>query len=241
MRSRRPASPGVLVLLAGLTLAACGATPAPIERPVVPSVPTPSNASRASLQPTATSVVVESLAPAESAHVTKPSDPPPDPTEDPGTAGPGCGSGRAGLFAHNDEVPEALQFGGATVEFINVSVSMRNGTYDTSDSIPGGIGLKPDATAVVVRPGDRIVLRARGVTLGALQARVVLWRSVEFEAGMASLLGDPVELSWRLRSDGSLSIVAPDAIGDYALELIPGWTGTRIEGEGVAYSRIKVR
>jgi len=145
------------------------------------------------------------------------------------------------LFAHNAEVPQSLQFGAATIEFTNVSVSMRNGTYDTSDSIPGGIGLARDEAAVVVRPGDRIVLRARGVTLGAVQARVIPWRNVEFEGGMASLPGNPVELGWRPRSDGSLSIAAPGAIGDYAVELLPGWSATCIEGGGVAYSRIKVR
>lgn len=241
MRSTRPPGIGALVFVAGLSLVACVATPQSIVGSPVPSGPTPSSVPTAPLRPATSSVAVESSSPNDSPQPTNPPIPTPDPTEDSGTAGPGCGTGRAGLFAHNDEVPATLQFGGATIEFTNVSVSMRNGSYDTSDSIPGGIGLAPDETAVVVRPGDRIVLRAAGVTLGAVQARVIPWRSVEFEGDLASLLGDPVELSWRLRSDGSLLIAAPEAIGDYAVALSPGWTGTCIEGGGVAYSRIKVR
>lgn len=231
----------VLVLVTGFSLSACISTTAPIVESGASPAFTASIGPSALTGAVAAPVAVQSVPPTTAPPATNPPDPTPEPTEDPGTAGPGCGTGRAGLFAHNDEVPATLRFGGATIEFINTSVSMRNGTYDASDSIPGGIGLTPDEIAVVVGPGDRIILRATGLTLGAVQARVVLWRNVDFEAGMASLRGDPVELGWRRRSDGSLSISAPAAIGDYAVELSPGWTGTCIEGGGVAYSRIKVR
>jgi hypothetical protein len=167
--------------------------------------------------------------------------PAPEPTPDPGAAGPGCGTGRAGLFAHRDEVPETLQFGHATIEFTNVSVSMRNGTYDASDSVPGGIGLTRDEIAVVVGPGDHIVLRAAGVSLSATSAQVVPWRTVEFSGGLASSPADRSDLPWRVRGDGSLSISAPRASGDYAIELGPVWAGDCIAGSGLAYGRIKVR
>lgn len=36
-------------------------------------------------------------------------------------------------------------------------------------------------------------------------------------------------------------VAAPDARGDYAVEFVPVWTGTCIEGGGIAYGRIKVR
>ncbi|MBA2718993.1 MAG: hypothetical protein H0U52_07105 [Chloroflexi bacterium] len=230
---------GVLVLVSGFSLSACISTTAPIVEPATPSAVTPSIVPSASTGALATPVAVESVAPT-TAPSANPSDPTPEPSEDLGSAGPRCGTGRAGLFAHNDEVPRTLRFGGATIEFTNVSVSMRNGTYDTSDSVPGGIGLTPDEIAVVVDSGDRIVLRAVGVVLTSSAARVVPWRQVKFD-GLATLRGDPIDLSWRLRDDGSASIAAPTDAGDYAFEVSPSWTGTCIAGGGLAYGRIKVR
>lgn len=172
-----------------------------------------------------------------------PSAPAEEPSEEPmsGTAGPGCGTGQLGLFSHRDEVPEVLRFGGATIEFTGASVSMRNGTYDASDSIPGGIGLSPDEIAVVVGPGERIILRAVGLTLDTPQARAYPWGDVDFDGGLASMRGHPIELAWRRRSDGSLSVAAPEVSGDYAVEFVPRWAGTCLAGDGVAYGRIKVR
>lgn len=157
-----------------------------------------------------------------------------------GTAGPGCGTGAKGYFAHFDEVPKTIQFGGATIEYTIVSVSLRNGTYAASDSVPGWIGLTPTESAVVVGPGDHIVLRAKGLTLTATSARVVPWKTLTFENGPFSA-ADWVELAWRHRADGSLSISAPAKVGDYAVEFGPGWTGTCVAGSGLAYGRIKVR
>ena len=242
MHTTRPFGLGALVLLTGLVVAACVATTAPIEGSATASVSSPRIVPSGSARPVTTPAFVVTVPPTEAPTAASQAAPAPEPSEDQvGTAGPGCGTGQAGLFAHNDEVPKTLQFGGATLEFVSVSVSMRNGTYDTSDSVPGGIGLTPDEIAVVVGPGDRIVLRAAGTTLHATQARVVPWRSVHFEGGLASLGGDPIELAWRPRGDGSLSVAAPDANGDYAVEFFPRWTGTCIEGDGIAYSRIKVR
>jgi hypothetical protein len=169
-------------------------------------------------------------------------EPTPDATEEmTGTAGPGCGTGQAGLIAHGDEVPETLQFGRATIEFTNASVSMRNGTYDAADQVPGGIGLAPNEIAVVVGPGDHIILRAVNLTLDATTASVVPWSTVSFASGLGFSSADRVDLAWRVRTDGSLSISAPVAVGDYEVDFGPSWTGACIAGSGVAYGRIKVR
>ena len=48
---------------------------------------------------------------------------PPDTIE--GTAGPGCGTGHAGLLAHRDEVPATLHFGGASIEFRTAMLALR--------------------------------------------------------------------------------------------------------------------
>ena len=61
------------------------------------------------------------------------------------------------------------------------SVAMRNGTYRRDDSVPGGLGLTPDELAVVVDPGDHILLRAKGADADRhLDAGVVPWATVDF-------------------------------------------------------------
>ncbi|MEA2519284.1 MAG: hypothetical protein QOF49_1364 [Chloroflexota bacterium] len=240
MHPTRPLGPILMIVLAGSGLVGCvrAATVAESPPPLPPAVIV---AASASIRPAGSIGVAASVSPSETPVATASPVPSADPTDESGTAGPGCGTGQAGVLAHNGEIPAMLRFGAATIEFTNISVSMHDRTYDASDSIPGGLGLTANEIAVVVRRGDRIVLRADGVILTATQARAVPWRNVDFEGGLASLRGDPVELAWRRRADGSLSISAPDETGDFAVELSPGWTGRCIEGGGVAYSRIKVR
>lgn len=227
-----------LLLIAGCGGPAIGSV-APVELPSAAASKVTAIASPGPSPAPASSAPASSVAPSYAPPSDTPA-PTPEPTIDPGTAGPGCGTGQAGVFAHLSEVPTTLQFGRATIEFTNISVSMRNGTYDASDSVPGGIGLTPDEIEVVVGPGDHIILRAAGVTLTATGARVVPWSTVEFSGGLASSGADPVDLPWQVRNDGSLSISAPGKAGDYEVELGPGWTGACISGSGVAYGRIKV-
>jgi len=157
------------------------------------------------------------------------------------TGGPdGCGTGQLGFFSHRDEIPPTLHFGGATIEFTTVEVALRNGTYGADDVIPGGVGLSEDEIAVKVSPGTHVLLSGAGLTLTGVQANVVSWQSVSFEAGLGSSAESAVDLVWRLRSDGRISISAPTEPGDYMVYLGVGWQSTCTEGGGVAYSRIKV-
>ena len=231
---------GLAASLAGLSLGACAVPVAPSAAPSTVAglaSPSPSPSDAPSGSPAAVSPSTGPDSPASDPSA----DPTPELSDDPGTAGPGCGTGRAGLFAHNDEVPDAIRFGGATLEYTSVSVSLRNGTYDASDSVPGGLGLTPDEIAVVVGPGDHILLRAAGLTLTATSAQFVPWSTVSFDSGLAFSSAARRDLPWRVRPDGSLSVSAPSKVGDYEVEFGPGWIGTCIAGSGLAYGRVKVR
>jgi hypothetical protein len=118
---------------------------------------------------------------------------------------------------------------------------MRDGSWPVDDVIPGGVGLTADEIAVVVGPGDHIILRGPGITLVDTQASASAWSQVTFSGGLASLGGPKTALDWRLRSDGSLSISAPTTTGDWAVEFLPQWQGDCLKGNGTAYARIKVR
>jgi hypothetical protein len=157
-----------------------------------------------------------------------------------GTAGPGCGTGQKGLFAHRAEVPGVLHFGGATIEFATAHIAMINGTYSADDTIPAGIGLVPKEIAVKVERGTRIRLRGDGMTLTDVDARVVPWSDVTFAGGMAGWSVEPTALKTVVRADGSISVSAPEEPGDYAVQFSPRWHTGCLEGDGSAYSRIKV-
>jgi hypothetical protein len=225
-------------MIAALVVGACSVS-SPPGSPVAPVV---SRASAAVAQPS------QSVEPSSSADPAPSSSPEPsavvsgpEPTETiDGTAGPGCGTGRAGLLAHRDEVPGVLHFGGATIDFTTALMSLRNGTYDAGDSIPGGLGLTPDEIAVKVGPAAHIILRGDGLTLASTEARVVPWSTVIFRDGLGSSAASPAELPVRLRSDGSISVSAPVEPGDYMVEFGPRWHSACVQGDGSAYSRIKV-
>jgi hypothetical protein len=168
------------------------------------------------------------------------SDPPDPPDTIDGTAGPGCGTGRAGLIAHNDEVPAVLHFGGATIEFTTAFLALRNGTYGADDSIPAGVGLTASEIAVKVAPGTHILLRGDGLVLTKSVVRVVPWSTVSFDGGLGASPATPVDLPARLRTDGSISVSAPLEVGDYMVEFFPRFHSECLEGDGSAYSRIKI-
>ena len=118
---------------------------------------------------------------------------------------------------------------------------MRDGSHDVSDSIPPGVGLTANEIAVVVGPGDHVILRATGVTLVATTAAASPWSMVTFENGLAGVRGPATTLAVRVRADGSLSVSAPSTVGDWAITFDPSWHGDCLEGNGTAYARIKVR
>jgi hypothetical protein len=133
-----------------------------------------------------------------------------------------------------------LHFGGATIEFTTAYLALRNGTYGADDLIPAGIGLTPNEIAVKVASGTRIVLRGEGLVLTLSLVRVVAWSTVSFDHGLGASTVRPVGLPTRLRSDGSISVSAPPEVGDYMVEFGPRFHSECLEGDGSAYSRIKV-
>jgi hypothetical protein len=157
-----------------------------------------------------------------------------------GTAGPGCGTGQLGFFTHRDELPDTIHFGGATIELTTALIGLRNGSYTADDAIPAGIGLSPTELAVRVDPGTHVILRGDGMVLTGVSPTVVPWDTVDFVDGLGSSSASPTELTRRLRPDGSISVSAPSAPGDYMIEFGLRWHTTCLVGDGVAYSRIKV-
>lgn len=209
-----------------------GASSAASASPARPSVSPASSIAPASATPPAAS---PSVGPEPSA-VNEPE----PPEELSGTAGPGCGTGAKGFFAHRGELPDALHFGGTTIEFTTAAIGLRNGTYVADDAIPAGVGLEPDEIAVRVTPGTHIILRGDGMTIAEVEVRDVPWATVSFEGGLGDSNAEPTELRWRARSDGSISVSAPNEVGDYMVEFGPRWHTTCLVGDGSAYSRIKV-
>jgi hypothetical protein len=227
----------LIVLLSACTSGPAPATPAvasagPSTAPSIAVVARPAPST-----PLATATVTPVVTtPSASASV----EPTPEPTLDSGTAGPGCGTGQAGAFAHSGGIPRTLKFGGATVEFTNLSISMRNGTYEASDSVPGGIGLTPDEIRIRVSPGEHVILRGDGLPLTSVHAAVVPWRTVIFGGGIAESPAKPVVLVWRLRADGSISVTSPTKVSEYMVEIFPSWRTECLEGSGTAYARLVV-
>ncbi len=243
MSSSRPLAWSAAGLVAVLALAACTATPAPIVPPsAVPSA-TAAVATALSSSPSSVPSAFATVDPSAEPVPTDSSQPtnPPDPTPTPrGTPIPGCGIGMAALLADLREIPASLHFGGATIEFRTASVGMRDGSYVADTTIPAGIGLSPSEIAVVVGPGAGIVLRGAGLILIRVDAQVVPWSTVIFSGDLGGSSATPVDLPWRLRSDGSISVSAPMAPGDYMVSFHPLWRSACLEGDGSAYSRIKV-
>jgi hypothetical protein len=229
----------LVVVLAGFTVGACAATSAPSLLARLPSASPSIAAASAGSSSSATPASAES-SPAGSVESSNPTEATEAPTPRPSPLA-GCGTGEAGFTAHRSEIPKTLAFGHATIEFTETDVEMRDGSYVADDAIPGGIGLTPDEIAVVVRPGEHIILRAAGIALTDTQAAASPWSMVTFRDGLADLGGPAAVVVWRSRADGSLSISAPTMAGDWAISFLPRWRGHCLQGGGTAYARIKVR
>ena len=241
MPSMRLQSAAGLVVSLALIATGCS-TAGPTHRPLAPS-PSPSVAASASTPAASARVDPSESGGAGAAGASvAPQSPSAEPSGEPltGTAGPGCGTGQLGFFAHRGEVPDTLHFGGATVEFTTAWIQLRNETYVADDAIPGGIGLSPDEIAVRVDPGTHILLRGDGLALTDVTVRAAPWTNVAFGAGLASLPEGGDGLARRARADGSISVRAPTAPGDYLVEFLPRWQSACLQGDGTAYSRIKV-
>jgi hypothetical protein len=229
----------LIATIAAVIVAGCTAG-APTGSPVASAAPSAAAATKPSpsVVPTASEEASQRVeSPSADPSAVTVSDPPD--TID-GTAGPGCGTGRAGLIAHNDEVPAVLHFGGATIEFTTAFLALRNGTYGADDSIPAGVGLTASEIAVKVAPGTHILLRGDGLVLTKSVVRVVPWSTVSFDGGLGASPATPVDLPARLRTDGSISVSAPLEVGDYMVEFFPRFHSECLEGDGSAYSRIRI-
>lgn len=157
-----------------------------------------------------------------------------------GTAGPGCGTGQKGFFAHRDEIQEVLTLDGAPIELATAAVGLRNGTYDADDAIPGYLGLTKDEAAVSKERGGKLVLAGKGMTLTKLTVGTVPWSSVDFSQDLPSTTVEPTALTWRLVSKGRIVIIAPTRRGDYLLDMTVRWQTGCLQGDGTVYGRIVV-
>lgn len=157
-----------------------------------------------------------------------------------GTAGPGCGTGEKGFFAHREQIQEVLTLGGAPIELTTAAVGLRNGTYDADDAIPGYLGLSKDEKAVSVELGGKLILAGKGMTLTGLTAGTVPWSTVDFSQDLPSTTTKTTAATWRLVSNGRIVIIAPTKGGDYLLDMTVLWQTECLEGDGTVYGRIVV-
>ena len=153
----------------------------------------------------------------------------------------GCGTGETGFAAHRSEIPKTLAFGHATIEFTSAGVSMRDGSYDADDVIPGGVGLTADEIAVVVAPGDHIILRATAGTLVATTATASPWSDVSFAGGLAASAGRPRPWPSASAPTDRCRSRPRRRSATGRSTFYPGWHGDCLRGDGTAYARIKVR
>lgn len=157
-----------------------------------------------------------------------------------GTAGPGCGTGQKGFFAHRDQIQATLTLDGKPIELTTAKVGMRDGSYDADDAIPGFVGLTKDEPAVdEVREG-KLVLAGSGMTLTKLTVGTVPWSAVDFSQELASSRATPKPASWHVASNGRIVIIAPSRAGEYLLEMTVTWQTECLEGDGTVYGRVVV-
>lgn len=236
----------LVLTAASVIILAAACSPAALTPPVSPAAsnavavasaaaPSASPAASASGAPSAEPTSAAASPTADASALAEPSDEPMS-----GTAGPGCGTGQLGFFTHRDEIPPTIHFGGATIEFATAFVGLRNGTYNADDVIPAGLGLTPGEIAVKVAPGTHILLRGEGLTLTKVSVSGVPWSTVDFSGGLGWSDATQSPLATRVRSDGSISVSAPDQQGDYMVFFGPRWRSACLQGDGAAYSRIKV-
>jgi hypothetical protein len=157
-----------------------------------------------------------------------------------GTAGPGCGTGQKGFFAHRDQIQETLTLDGKPLELTTAHVGMRNGTYGADDAIPGFVGLSKDEPAVEEVREGKLVLAGTGMTLTKLTGGTVPWSTVDFSKELASSSATPKPASWHVASNGRIVIIAPSRAGEYLLEMTVTWQTECLEGDGTVYGRVVV-
>ena len=222
-----PGAAAALVLTASLIVGGCIG-----ERRGGPGAATPAVTaapSRAASKPPTASPSASAAAPAPSASA-----------EMTGTAGPGCGTGQKGFFAHRDQIQEVLTLGGTPIELTTAAVALRNGTYDADDAIPGYVGLSKDEKAVSVESGGKLILAGKGMTLTGLTAGTVPWATLDFSEGLTTTTAKATVATWRLVSNGRILINAPEKAGDYLLDMTVLWQTECLHGDGTVYGRIVV-
>jgi hypothetical protein len=157
-----------------------------------------------------------------------------------GTAGPGCGTGQKGFFAHRDQIQAVLTLGGTPIELTTAAVGLRNGTFEADDAIPGYVGLSEDEKAVSAEPGGKLILAGKGMTLTDLSAGTMPWSTLDFSEGPPSTTAKATVATWRLVSNGRIVINAPSKVGDYLLDMTVRWQTECLHGDGTVYGRIVV-
>lgn len=156
------------------------------------------------------------------------------------TADP-CGTGRTAYFAARDEMPPFLTLADAPMELTTASIGLHNGSYEASDSIPGGVGLTADEPAVETGVNDPIRLAGPATTLVGVTASRAPWSTVDFTDGLGWTSWPMEPIAWTAEADGSISLVAPPEPGESLIDLVVSWETACLAGGGTAYGRVVVR
>jgi hypothetical protein len=222
-----------LAIAASIAVAGCiGArVGGPGSRSQSPSTTVPSQLAEASHGPS-------SPAPSPSA---SPAEPTPTASEEmAGTAGPGCGTGQKGFFAHRDEIQQVLTLDGTPIQLTTAAVGLLNGTYDVDDAIPGYLGLSSDEVAVNEAPEGKLVLGAKGMKLTGLTVGSVPWSTVDFSQDLPFTTAKPDAVDWKLLTNGTIAVFAPGEAGEYLLDMTVLWQTECLHGDGTVYGRIVI-
>jgi hypothetical protein len=207
----------------------------PGARPMSPPIAVPSHVAEASRGP-AGPAASPAASPTASAVEPKPT----ASEEMAGTAGPGCGTGQKGFFAHRDEIQHTLTLDKAPIELTTAAVGLLNGTFDADDAIPAYLGLSSDEVAVKELPAGKLVLAAKGMKLTGLTVGTVPWSTVDFSQELPSTTATPKAVSWKVLSNGTIAIFAPSRAGEYMLDMTVLWQTNCLHGDGTVYGRIVV-
>jgi hypothetical protein len=151
-----------------------------------------------------------------------------------------CGSGEAAFrAAAESEGPPILRIAATEVAFTNGGIGLHDGSWWADDAIPAFAGLRADLAVVAADSRESLVLTADGARLEDVRIALYDWAAIDFGP-------DPPQpaagLEGRVVLDSVVAtIVAPDAPGEYAVEVTTGWVGRCLRGDGVGYGRIVVR
>lgn len=168
--------------------------------------------------------------------------PSPEPSPAEASPSPGCGTGDAGFHDAAAQLDRELDFEGQPLQLVTASMSMRDGSMNADDAIPGFVGLGPALPPVRLPRGVAGLLTGRGgLELTRAQVTVYEWADFTFAEGELPTLHSAGSPGFATPdAQGAILVTAPARAGDYVLGFTLQWQTACLRGDGVAYGRMLV-